>query len=134
MEKKNIPHLILSVALLCAMLLIPLSANAEMKTITGTLTGFTCFVQGYTCPLDKKDPMLALENDFVLVTPEGNHYFLTNLGLSLKASHALETITVTGDVDERYKSIKVKELKVEDKVVWSQEMQDELLEELGREP
>ena len=134
MEKRNLRYLILSLPFVFAMLFAPLSASAQTKTITGTLTGFNCFVQGYTCPIDKKDPMLGLEKDFVLVTSEGNHYFLTNLGLGLKASHALETVTVTGDVNERYKTIKVNEFEVGGKVVWSQKMQDEMLDELGLEP
>jgi len=131
MEKRKLRYLILCVPFVCAMICLPLSASAEMKSITGKMIGFTCFVQGYTCPIDKKDPMLAIEKDFVLVTPEGNHYFLTNLGLGLKATHALETVTATGDVNEKYKSMKVNKFEVDGEVVWSQKMQDEMLDELG---
>jgi len=133
MESRKIRYLILSVPFVCAMLLLPLSASAEMKTITGTMTGFNCFIQGYTCPIDQKDPMVALEKDFVVVTPEGNHYFLTNIGLGLKARHALETVTVTGDFNEKYKTIKVDKFEVEGEVVWSQKMQDEMLEAIGKD-
>ncbi len=112
------------------MLLLPFSAHAEIKTITGKIIGFTCFTQGYTCPIDKKDPMVSLEKDFVLVTPEETYYFLINIGMGLKAKYALETVTVTGEINEKYRSIKVDTFEAGGKVVWSQEMEDELNRQL----
>ena len=111
---------------LLVLLLVPaLVANAE--TITGKLTGLTCLVQGYICPIDKADPMINLEKDFVVVTASGNYYFLTNIGLGLKARHALEVVEVTGDVNPMYKTMMVKELKVGGKVVWDQEAENSMM-------
>ncbi len=105
-----------------ALLLLPILANAD--TITGKVTGLTCLVQGFICPIDKADPMINLEKDFVVVTASGDYYFLSNIGLGLKGKYALETIEVTGDVNKKYKSINVKSIKYKGKVVWSQQMED----------
>ena len=111
-------------------LLLPFSTHAETKTLTGKIIGFNCLTQGYTCPIDKKDPMLSLEKDFVLVTPEQNYYFLVNIGMGLKARYALDRATVTGEVNEKYRSIKVNTFETGGKVVWSQKMEDELYKQM----
>lgn len=113
-----------------ALLLLPVLANAEMKTITGKVTGLTCLIQGYICPIDKADPMINLEKDFVVVTANGDYYFLTNIGLGLKARHALEVVEVTGDVNPKYKTMVVKSLKVGGKVVWDQAAEKQMMQEL----
>jgi hypothetical protein len=109
-----------------AMLLVPVLANAETMTVTGKVTGLTCLVQGFICPLDKADPMINLEKDFVVVTASGEYYFLSNIGLGIKGKYALETIEVTGNVNPKYKSIEVKTIKFKGKVVWSKEMEDQM--------
>jgi len=76
------------------------------------------------CPVDKADPMINLEKDFVVVTASGDYYFLSNIGLGLKGKYALETVEITGDVNKKYKSINVKTIKFKGKVVWSQQMED----------
>ncbi|MBI4764711.1 MAG: hypothetical protein HY787_08910 [Deltaproteobacteria bacterium] len=106
-----------------ALLLVPVFANAEMMTVTGKVTGLTCLVQGFICPVDKADPMINLEKDFVVVTASGDYYFMSNIGLGLKGKYALETIEVSGDVNKKYKSIRVKTIKYKGKVVWSQDME-----------
>jgi hypothetical protein len=109
------------------LLLVPaLVANAEMMTITGKLTGLSCLIQGYICPIDKADPMINLERDFVVQTASGEYYFLTNISLGLKGRHALEVVEATGDVNPKYKSMYVKSLKVGGKVVWDQESENKM--------
>lgn len=111
------------------LLLVPaLVVNAE--TITGKITGLTCLIQGYICPIDKADPMINLEKDFVVVTAKGDYYFLENIGLGLKARHALEVVEVTGDLNPKYKTMKVKVMKVGGKVVWDQAAENALMKEL----
>ena len=107
-----------------ALLLVPVLANAEMMTVTGKVTGLTCLTQGFICPIDKADPMINLEKDFVVVTASGDYYFLSNIGLGLKGKYALDVIEVTGEVNKKYKSMEVKSIKVKGKVVWSKEMED----------
>jgi hypothetical protein len=114
---------------LVALLLPALVANAE-TTLTGKLTGITCLVQGYICPIDKADPMINLEKDFVLVTASGDYYFLSNISLGLKARHALEVLDVTGDVNAKYKSIKVNKISIGGKVIWTQQDEDKMMEDI----
>lgn len=107
-----------------------LVVNAAMTTVTGKLTGLSCLIKGYICPIDKADPMIAVERDFVLVTASGEYYFLPNVGLALKGRHALETITVTGDLDPKFKSIYAKSISVGGKEIWSLRAQQEMEKEL----
>jgi hypothetical protein len=103
-----------------------LIVNAAMTTMTGKLTGITCLLANYICPLDKADPMVALEKDFVLVTASGDYYYLPNVGLALKGRHALETITVKGDLNQKYKTITVSEIQIGGKILWTFEAQKEM--------
>ena len=119
---------LLPAVLLVVFLLIPLVVNAE--TIKGKLEGLTCLLKGYICPLDKADPMINLEKDFVVVTADGKYYYLSNIGLGLKARHALEVVEVTGKINEKYKSLTVDTLSVGGKVVWSQEAEEEMMKTL----
>lgn len=107
-----------------------LIVNAAMTTVTGKVTGITCLIQGYLCPIDKADPMIGLEKDFVLVTANGDYYFMPNLSLGIKARHALETIEVTGEVNAKYKTIKVDSLKAGGNEVWSFELEKEMMKNL----
>jgi hypothetical protein len=115
---------------LVALLLPALVANAEMMKLTGKMTGLTCLTQGYICPLDKADPMINLEKDFVLVTASGDYYFLSNITLGLKARHALEVLDVTGDVNAKYKSMKVNKISKDGKVIWTQQDEDKMMEDI----
>ena len=101
-----------------------------MMTITGKVTGLTCLIQGYICPIDKADPMINLEKDFVVVTASGDYYFLTNIGLGLKARHALEVVEASGDVNPKYKTMKVNQLKIGGKVVWDLKAEEQMMREL----
>lgn len=116
------------------LLLVPLVANAEMMTVTGKVTGLSCLIQGYICPIDKADPMINLERDFVVQTATGDYYFLSNIGLGLKGKYALQVIEATGDVNPKYKTMKVQTLKVGGKVVWDAAAQDRMEKEVFSAP
>jgi hypothetical protein len=111
---------------LVLMLVPAMVANAEVMTITGKMTGLACVTQGYLCPVDKADPMINLEKDFVVVTATGDYYFLNNIGLGLKARHALEVVEVSGDVNAKYKSMTVKTMKKDGKEIWSPTREEEI--------
>jgi len=94
------------------------------ETFTGRLNGYSCASGGHICPLDRLDPHIALETDFVLQTADGDYFFLTNVPRETKARYALEQIQVTGDLNSKYKTVVVDELNVERNgsyaPVWSQ--------------
>lgn len=126
----NFKKVCLVLGVLVALLVTALVANAETVKMTGKMTGYTCLTKGYVCPIDKADPMINLETDFVLVTAKGDYYFLPNLSIGLKARHALEKVTVTGDLNPKYKSITVKTMSVGGKMVYSKDAEDRLKEEI----
>ena len=128
----NFKKYCLVLGVLVALLVPALVANAEMMSVTGKITGFTCLTRGYICPIDKADPMVNLEKDFVLVTASGEYYFMPNISIGLKARHALEVVTVSGDVNAKYKSIKVSTMSVGGKEVYSKAAEDKMFEELNK--
>jgi hypothetical protein len=119
---------LLPAVLLVVFLLIPLVVNAD--TIKGKMEGLSCLLKGYLCPLDKADPMINLEKDFVVVTADGKYYYLSNIGLGLKARHALEVVEATGKINPKYNSMTVDTLSVGGKVVWSKAAEEEMMRTL----
>ena len=128
----NFKKVCLVLGVVVALMVSALVANAGMATITGKMTGYTCLTRGYICPIDKADPMINLEKDFVVVTAKGDYYFLPNITVGLKARHALEVVTVTGDLNPKYKSIMVKTISVGGKEVYSKAAEDKMFEELNK--
>ncbi len=114
--------------LLVIFLLIPMIVNAE--TVKGKIEGLTCLLKGYICPIDKADPVINLEKDFVLVTADGKYYYMSNIGLGLKAKYFLDTVEVSGTVNKKYSAINVDTMTVKGKVVWSKKAEDEMMRTL----
>lgn len=94
------------------------------ETFTGRLNGYSCASGGHVCPLDRLDPHIALETDFVVQTADGDYFFLTNVPRETKARYALEQIQVSGALNDKYKTVVVDELNVKRNgsytPVWSQ--------------
>jgi hypothetical protein len=63
----------------------------------GTIQGASCVVHETTCPISNQDPHVALENDFVLLTSDGEYYFLPNINRSLKVQYVNKDIRVKGE-------------------------------------
>ena len=127
--------------LVVALMLVPLLVHAERlkkTTLEGKMNGLNCAINGILCPIDKADPLIALETDFVLSLPDGTFYLLPNVDRAVKARVILETVAVTGTVDTQYKSIQVEKLEAKRngqlKLIWSQRLQDELFERLFGDP
>lgn len=122
-------HLLGLILLTAAAMVLPLVANAG--TVTGEVQGASCIVSGYRCPVDKADPYISLERDFVVLTSGGEFYFMPNLDRAMKARYVGMQVRVTGDV--RGQSIDVDKVEVKRgftyKTVWSKEMQRELWQE-----
>ncbi len=80
-----------------------------------------------TVEVDRLDPHIALERDFVLQKPNGDYFFLTNLPRETKVRHALKKARVTGKLDECYNAVVVDELQIEDsggfRTVWTERAQ-----------
>ena len=105
-------------------------------TFTGSIQGFTCVTQGKTCPIGQEDPMAAAENVFVLLVDaaKGEYYFLPGIDKAALVRHINEQIKVNGDLDKKYRSIKVKEIvNSKGKTVWSRAMEDEMQRLLNAE-
>ena len=78
-------------------LIITSLAFAE-KPITweGTIQGLNCTHYQKPCPKDDLDMYIALENDFVLLTPDGRHYLLPNLSVLIKARYLTKQVRISG--------------------------------------
>jgi hypothetical protein len=84
--------------LMCLSMIIPTSAFAG-KTMTweGTIQGLNCTHYQKECPKDDLDMYIAIEHDFVLVTPDGRHFLLPNLSVLIKARYLTRNVRITGE-------------------------------------
>ncbi|MGV6817519.1 MAG: hypothetical protein ACWA44_09680 [Thiotrichales bacterium] len=118
---KKIISLPVSAAIL--LLALPLTSNAEIYK--GKIVGHHCAHEGKVCPVDRLDPHITLERDFVLVLKNGDYYFMPQLPRDVKVRHVLEDVTVEGDKDGKYNVLTVEELRAGDhnNVIWSAALQ-----------
>ena len=109
-------------------LLLPTWASAG--TVEGSVQGLTCVVTGKLCPVDKEDPMAAIEKVFVILTAGKNYYFVPNVDRAVLARHINERVRVTGDVSSKHPSIIANKLDVFRggawKTTWSIQMEIEM--------
>lgn len=107
--------------------------TAFAETFSGKINGHNCAHAGTSCPVDRLDPHVALEPDFVLQKSDGDYMFLSNVPRSVKVRHALSSAEVKGTLNQKYQSIDVDELRIGGKVVWSKAMQQAEFENLYSE-
>ena len=119
-----------SVFALALFVLILLPVWASAGTVEGSVQGLTCVVSGKLCPVDKEDPMAAIEKVFVILTAGKNYYFVPNMDRAILARHINERVRVTGEVSAKYPSVIADKIDVFKggawKTTWSMAMQIEL--------
>ncbi|MGD1975124.1 MAG: hypothetical protein PVH37_19085 [Desulfobacterales bacterium] len=103
-----------------------MNAAAEEVTYEGTIEGLNCTYYSQQCPKDDLDIYAALENDFVLVLPDGKFFLLPNLSPLVKARHLTEIVRIQGKQDGS--NIWVENLEVKQnggyKNAWNRERQE----------
>jgi hypothetical protein len=126
--RANVGYAFFVPALIIILLLIsPAAIVAENRvTYEGTFQGASCVHYKKKCPED--DAHIALEHDFLLLLPNGNHYFLPNLNRAIKARYVAKSVRISGTVEDH--EIWVDSLAVkkdsEYSTVWTWEKQQEL--------
>ena len=79
-------------------MIIPATVMAEKDvSYEGTFQGAMCIHYKKDCPTD--DVHLAIENDFVLVLSNGEHYFLPNINRAIKVRYVDQTVRVSGKLE-----------------------------------
>lgn len=111
-------------------LISPLVAHSE-DSFTGRIVGYDCTHQQRDCAVDRRDPRLALERNFILVVNDSEYYLLPNLSRDTKIRHLLQKVTVKGTLNKKYHSINVHELIAENRkgkksTAWSMAMDHNL--------
>ena len=122
---KKISMIILAVLIVGLM---PFAALAG--TVEGSVQGFNCVTQGKVCPVGQEDPMAAAERVFVVLTKDGNYYFVPNVDRAVLARRINDRVRVTGDINMKYNSITASKIEVFRNgawdETWSQDVQDKL--------
>lgn len=121
-----------------ALLFLALPGISSADTYHGKIVGYHCAHEGTVCPVDRLDPHVTLERDFVLVMNNGDYYFMPQLPRDVKVRHVLDDVTVEGKKEGKYNVLNVKELKAGDRqqIVWSASLQkqaEDALEYFGIE-
>lgn len=105
------------------------ATSVPAATLEGKLNGLECASRGVECPVDKLDPHMAVERDFVVQTADGQYYFITNLDRAIKARHALEKVRVEGKLSPKFNAINANEFWVDKgngyRLIWSMELQQQ---------
>ncbi|OGP84716.1 MAG: hypothetical protein A2V87_09010 [Deltaproteobacteria bacterium RBG_16_58_17] len=101
-------------------------------TLTGSIQGFNCVTQGKICPIGMEDPVIAVENVFVLLVDaaKSEYYFVPNVDRGILARHINQTVAITGTVNSKMKSIKASEISVAGKKVWSVDLEDAIYKDI----
>jgi hypothetical protein len=68
----------------------------EKVELEGVIQGAKCTHYQVECYND--DNHIALEPDFVFVLPNGEYYFMPNVGRSVKARHAYKNVRIHGEL------------------------------------
>ena len=82
----------------------------SLETFEGTIQGANCVVNHLKCATDANDPHIEMEKDFVLVTDNGDYFFMPNLRQSLKKASYKKRVRVAGK--QKGAAIWVKKLEV----------------------
>lgn len=113
-----------------ALLIVPMTAWGS-GTVEGTVHGFNCVMQGKVCPVGSEDPMVAVEDVFVVFTKDGKYFFVPNLDRAIMARHINEMVKVTGTISDKYPSVTADKLEVMEKGAWKTAWSKEMEHEIG---
>jgi hypothetical protein len=119
---------VLAIALALSLsLIVPKPAKAgQFGTYEGTIQGASCVHYKKKCP--GTEAHIAIENDFVLLLPNGEHYFLPNLNRAIKARYVAKPVRISGEVEDHGIWVNRLEVRKGNKYrgVWSWKEQQEL--------
>jgi hypothetical protein len=129
-KRMRMRKLIVPMVIGVALMLTPFMAMAA--SVTGSIQGFNCVTQGKVCPIGMEDPVIAVENVFVLLVDaaKGDYYFVPNVDRAVLARHINEQVTINGTVNAKTKSIKATDISVKGKKVWSVDMYDKVYQDI----
>ena len=102
-----------------AIALLAVNSGAQASSVSGKIVGYECAHEGKLCPTDRVHPSVALEPDFVLVSEDGSYVFIPNVPRTTKLRYVLEDVTVSGEVNDELNLVKVEQLTVDGRTVWS---------------
>jgi len=117
-----------------ALLLTPFMVSAA--SLTGSIQGFNCVTQGKVCPIGMEDPIISVENVFVLLVDaaKGEYYFVPNVDRGILARHINEQVRIDGTVNAMTKTIHATEIYAMDarqwKKTWSVDMYDKIYQDI----
>jgi hypothetical protein len=98
----------------------------ERVAYEGTFQGASCVHFKKECPEDEAH--IAIEHDFVLLLPNGEHYFLPNLNRAIKARYVAKPVRISGESKGHEIWVDLLDVKKDNKYinVWSWKKQQEM--------
>ena len=70
----------------------------NIVTYEGTIQGLDCVHYKKDCPEDELSMYIALEKDFVLLSPAGSHFLLPNLDRQIKIRYLTKPVRISGEL------------------------------------
>jgi hypothetical protein len=101
---------------------------SQYQPFEGIIQGANCVHNKTACPENPSDAHIAAEHDFVLLMPDGDHYFLLNLDRAIKAKYVTLPVRVVGKIQGHGIWVHTLAVKKDGKYkqVWSFEEQEKL--------
>ncbi|MFH0727425.1 MAG: hypothetical protein V2B19_13935 [Pseudomonadota bacterium] len=107
----------------------------QAGTLEGIVQGYGCVTVEKLCAVDRMDPRLTAERNFVVIAKDGTPYFITNVDSAILAENILNQIRITGDVNGKYKTVEADKVELFNNgrwnEVWSMKMEKEQREILN---
>ena len=80
-------------------------------SIEGVVEGYHgCMVVKNICNVERNDPRVATEKNFVVVNKNGTYYFISNVDSSILSENLHNKAKVTGIVDNKYNTVKANKI------------------------
>jgi hypothetical protein len=125
---------VLTAFVVLALTALPIFALAADDVATGTISGLSCYTTATMCPSDENDPHVALEHTFVLGIDKTKYFLLTNVGRQTLAPMVTQKVRVTGNINDKFKSMYAYKIEVQDgdkwELAWSEDLERKAREEM----
>lgn len=80
-------------------LVFPTISFGAQGDLVGVIQGFSCISQGKACPTNCKDPLVATQITFVLVTPDKKLYFIPGVERAYLVRLVGQQVRIMGKIE-----------------------------------
>ena len=130
----NYNNISLKIAITFILLAGTMSVAMAGTKFEGTIKGVTCFANKILCPVDRFDPIVNSERNYVIVEKDNSYHYIQNIDRFYIKRNLFNKVRITGVQNAKYKTLEAEIFEVYKngkwREVWSLEAEEEELDEL----